>query len=207
MEIMQLPIRDRDDHPASSQALTAEALSRGTVDLRGYRATTVAWTGVLALLGGAAQAAWVSTPADSPGSFLLVWVGVAVAGILTLTLEVTSRWNRVPAAGQRAGLLRTLFTLAPAFVAGGLVTLALASRGDGSPALLPGLWMVLFALAIYASLPRLPRGVGAVGAFYLLSGAAMLYAPAQVSLAPWSMAGIFCVGQLWAARVLSGHPE
>lgn len=204
---MQLPTRDRDDHPASGQTLTAGALTRGTTDLRGYRATTVAWTGVLALLGGAAQAAWVSNPADSPGSYLLVWVGVAVAGILTLMLELTSRWNRLPGPGQRAGLLRTLFTLTPAFAAGGLVTLALISRGDGSPALLPGLWMILFALAIYASLPRLPRGVGAVGAFYLLAGAAVLCAPAQTSLAPWTMAGVFGIGQLWAAHVLSGHPE
>ena len=134
---MQLPTRDRDDHPASGQTLTAGALTRGTTDLRGYRATTVAWTGGLALPGGAAQAAWVSNPADSPGSYLLVWVGVAVAGILTLMLELTSRWNRLPGPRQRAGLLRTLFTLTPAFAAGGLVTLALISRVDGLEHVVP----------------------------------------------------------------------
>ena len=85
---------------------------------------------------------------------------MAFFGISSVTLEVGRRFVLSRSRHERHGLLRTLFTLLPAFGTAGVLTVALAGRGDAVFVLIPGLWMLCFALAVFASLPRLPSRWG-----------------------------------------------
>ena len=183
-----------------------EQLSRST-PVRGYRAVTVAGTAGLAAVGALAQALWVRAPLEARGRYLAIWVGLALVGVLALALEVGRRYALTRSRHLRHGLLRTLFTVLPAFGTAAVLTAALGARSDEVFALLPGLWMLCFALAIYASLPRLPHGVGFIGCFYFTAGAWTLAQTAQVALAPCVMGGAFGLGQAWAAWLLARHPD
>ena len=122
-----------------------EQLSRST-PVRGYRATTVAWTAALAGVGAIAQAAWVTDPLAERGAYLSIWVGLALVGILSLVLEVGRRYRLARMRLERHGLLRTVITVMPAFGVAAVMTAALADRSDEAFALLPGLWMLCFCL-------------------------------------------------------------
>ncbi|MCP3915838.1 MAG: hypothetical protein GY711_09800 [bacterium] len=183
-----------------------EQLSRST-PVRGYRAATVARTAALGAVGAAAQAVWVGEPLAERRAYLGLWVGLALVGVLALTFEVGRRFVLTRSRHERHGLLRTLFTLAPAFGTAAVLTVAFATRSDELFALLPGLWMLCFALAIFASVPRLPQGVGFVACFYFAAGAWTLGQPAAVALSPWTMGAVFGLGQAWAAGLLACAPE
>ena len=68
--------------------------------------------------------------------------------------------------------------------------------------LLPGLWMILFSMGVFASRRILSKSVSFVGAYYLLAGLLVLSLPARQQLSPWVMGGVFGVGQLFASLVL-----
>ena len=68
--------------------------------------------------------------------------------------------------------------------------------------LLPGVWMILFALGVFASRRLLPRSVFAVGAYYLLAGLSVLLMERGAQLQPSVMGSIFGAGQLFAAVIL-----
>jgi hypothetical protein len=104
-------------------------------------------------------------------------------------------------------LLRTLFTLLPAFGMGAVLTVALAGGSDEVFTLLPGLWMLCFALASFASLPRLPHGVGYIACLYFAAGAWAVAQSAAVVFSPWVMGSVFGLGQAWAAWLLARSPE
>lgn len=181
-------------------------LSRFT-PVRGYRAATVAWSAALAGLGALAQAVWVQDPLAQRGAYLAIWVGLALTGVVGLVLEVGRRYHLTRSRLERHGLLRTLLALTPAFCVAAVITVALGDRPPETFALLPGLWMLCFCLAIYASLPRLPEGVGAIGCLYFLAGAWTLTRSAPLALAPWTMGVVFGLGQAWGAWILSRCPE
>jgi len=181
-------------------------LSRFT-PVRGYRAATVAWTAALAGLAAIAQAVWVADPLTQRGAYLAIWVGAALVGVLCLLVEVGRRYALTRSRLQRHGLLRTLFALTPAFGVAAVITTALAGRSPEAFALLPGLWMLCFCLAIYASLPRLPQGVGAIGCLYFAAGAWVLTRSPAAATEPWTMGCVFAAGQAWAAWILAKFPE
>jgi hypothetical protein len=175
--------------------------------VRGYRAATVAWTAALAGIAAVAQAVLVADPLAHRAAYLAIWVGAALVGILGLVVEIGRRYALTRSRLQRHGLLRTLFALTPAFGVAAVVTVALAGRSTESFALLPGLWMLCFCLAIYASLPRLPQGVGMIGCLYFAAGAWALTRSPELATAPWTMGCVFALGQAWAAWILSKFPE
>ncbi|MDA1266514.1 MAG: hypothetical protein O2816_15650 [Planctomycetota bacterium] len=175
--------------------------------VRGYRAATVAWSAGLGVAGALVQAAWVGEALAERQAYLGLWVGLALLGVLALTLEVGRRYHLSCSRQERFGLLHTLFALLPAFGAAGVLTLALGGRSDEVFSLLPGLWMLCFSLGIFASLPRLPEGVGAIGCWYFASAAWVLAQAPGAALSPWTMGVVFGVGQLWSAVLLARHPE
>ena len=69
--------------------------------------------------------------------------------------------------------------------------------------LLPGLWQVLVALGIFASVRSLPPLIALVGAWYFVAGVAVLIvASLGQSLSPWMMGLPFAIGQFLMAAVL-----
>ena len=157
---------------------------------RGYRAVPTAITGALAIATALIQPVVIqSTGTNDPHLYVALWIAcAAVSGAVVL---------RSMFAHPSPKALEAIVRLSWPFVAGALITLPVANL---APQLLPGLWQVFFALALFSSLPVLPRGMIPVAIFYLLSGVIVLG-----SSAPASMGVPFAIGQTAAAYVLYRH--
>ncbi|MEM8884335.1 MAG: hypothetical protein AAGD14_09715 [Planctomycetota bacterium] len=149
---------------------------------RGYRAGPTAVTSALA-----AGTGWLQVVANPPlHAVLALWIACAVASAAVIGASMLRR----PSPRTREALR----CLAWPVLAGALVTVALFDR---APELLPGLWQIFYALALFASLRLLPRGTILVALFFLTSG--LLVLGSTTALA---MAVPFAGGQLVAAWLL-----
>jgi hypothetical protein len=70
--------------------------------------------------------------------------------------------------------------------------------------LLPGVWMLCYGLVHMAYRRNLPRGVYAVGLFYLAAGAVCLLAPGVRLCDPRPMGMVFGVGEVAGGLALRG---
>jgi hypothetical protein len=170
---------------------------------RGYRALPVAFSGILALVAGVVQSAWIGDPLQNMAGYLTLWVGAAVLGACAAGAEMVLRARSNSSALSREVTLLAVGQFAPCLLAGGLVTMVLASVASEALWILPGIWQILFSLGIFASYRLLPRATFGVAIFYLCAGVACLVlARGDNALSPWAMALPFGCGQLYAAAVL-----
>jgi hypothetical protein len=177
----------------------------GSLTFRGYRAGTTALTAGYAVVGGIVQAAVLPLkPRFGADLYIGIWATVAVLSVATV---VVGWWLRRSTAGGPLDASLTLAAveaLTPPLVAGGMITYAVGAFSGTiqTIALLPGLWMILFSLGLFASRRLLPRAVFACAGYYLLAGVAVTTLEPRVALSHWTMGGVFTVGQLLAAAVL-----
>ncbi|MEW6279014.1 MAG: hypothetical protein AB1758_10350 [Candidatus Eremiobacterota bacterium] len=174
---------------------------------RGYRSVPMAFTGMVGLMASAAQP-WI-VPQDSPAAFVRYWVTICVANILVITVDMIYDYHMHLEPRDRRMTRLMVGQFLPCLVAGAVLAWVLGlSHSTDQVALLPGLWAILFSLGAFASRPYLPRGVGWVALFYLVSGCVLLcLAEGPASLAPWSMGASFGLGQLFLALVLYWNLE
>jgi hypothetical protein len=166
---------------------------------RGYRSGPMAATAVLAVLAAAAQHTLVLAP--GPAAFAAWWTGVAAVGIAICACDMAlSRRLREPS--ERRRTLRVVSQVAPAFAAGLALPLVLLRPEIAAAPALPGLWSLLFGLAVFASRPFLPRAVGCVGLWYSAAGVVQLATAGPGVPGPWGMGVTLGVGQVLAALVL-----
>jgi len=179
-------------------------MARGQV-FRGYRSVTTMFSGVVALVAGAAQYLCVGAPADEPTRFVGVWLGAGILSLCVVGAEMILRTRRSNSIVQRQLSLLAVEQFMPSLVVGGLLGYVFAMHLPRHLHLLPGLWMLVFSLGVFASSRLLPRAIFGIGAFYLLAGIlTMLVAardPGRV-LVPWVMAGVFAIGQGATAAIL-----
>jgi hypothetical protein len=90
----------------------------------------------------------------------------------------------------------------PALVAGLLLTIVIVQFATDSVWMLPGLWMILFAMGVFASRRVLPRFAGIVAGFYLMAGLVVIALKKDAGLHAWTMGAVFGVGQTAAATML-----
>jgi hypothetical protein len=174
-----------------------------SLTFRGYRSGTTAVTGGLALCGAAAQATWSAPSAFRVDVYLGIWLAVACSSLFLVLVGFALRQGE---AGPMEGslTLAAIECFLPSLVSGVAVTYALSYHQFTIDrfALLPGLWMLLFSLGLFASRRILPRSVAVAAAFYLLAGLFVLTLDVGTALSPWTMGGIFGSGQLLAAGIL-----
>jgi hypothetical protein len=189
------------------RALSEIAAIRGQIAagtaFRGYGPAAVAATGGLALATWAAQSAGlVGTPGD-PVAYVAAWGGTAVAATGLVAVEMRARARR-----EHHGLADEMVAEAagrfvPAGVAGCLLALVFLRLAPDASWTLPGLWQVLVALGVFASVRSLPGNVSLVGAWYLVCGLGALAAASVGREAePWMMGAPFAAGQLLMAFLL-----
>jgi hypothetical protein len=176
-------------------------VARGT-QFRGYGPTSIAFSGVLALLVAFCQVKWASHAQHDPMA-LLVWVGTAAVSVASSGVETFARARRVHFGLAQEMLQSAVEQFLPALVVGVLLTAVLIRVAPSDVWMLPGLWEVVFSLGVFASCRFLPRPIFAVGVWYLAAGLCSIVAAsgAKVFL-PWTMGVPFGVGQLLVAAVL-----
>jgi hypothetical protein len=176
-------------------------LARGT-QFRGYGPVTVAATGLLALTAAALQALYLPAPAAAPLAYLLLWSGMAVLAVMVTAAEMIARSRREHGGLADEMLYAAVEQYIPAGVAGTLLTVVLYRFASNALPLLPGLWQIVFSLGVFASSRALPRGMFAVGVWYLAVGLASLACAQAAPFSPLAMAIPFGAGQFLMAFVL-----
>jgi len=166
---------------------------------RGYRSRPIAATALLAV-GGAI--AWPFAPLADGAGFAIWWAAIAIVGVAVCGADVFIHVWQQGSAHERRRALWVVSQLAPSFAAGVALPFVLLRPEVDGVSLLPGLWALLFGLAVFASRPFLPRAAGWVGLWYCGSGVLQLWFVAPGIPSPWSMGVTFGVGQALAALVL-----
>ncbi|WP_419804337.1 hypothetical protein [Terriglobus sp.] len=178
----------------------------GATEFRGYGPAALAGTGLLAVVGALVQALVVPEPAVHANEYLAVWVATAAASVVLAGVTMWTRSRRLHSGLSDVMIGMAVQQFAPVLVAGSLVTFVLARTGSGEGAgtlwMMPGLWMVLFSLGIFASCRFLPKLIATAGAWYLLTGLLTLGLGDARALSPWTMGFAFFAGQMWIAGVL-----
>lgn len=167
---------------------------------RGYRSRSMAATAALAMLAATLQHGMQL--GRTGAAFALFWATVAVINVGICAAELLLDRRLQESAGERGRALRVVSQLAPAFVAGAALPMVLLRAEVSAVCLLPGLWALVFGLAVFASRPFLPRAVGWVGLWYCGAGIVQLCSVERGVPGPWSMGLTFGVGQALAALVL-----
>lgn len=180
-----------------------EHLARNEV-YRGWRPVPVASSGLV----GLAAAAWQSVSAEplEPWSFVRYWLVVGAVALIVGCSEIVWHYARANETDRRRSR-QVIGQFLPALVAGALVTGALVRLSPALVSLLPGLWALLYGVAIFAARPFVPRASAWVGVYYWTAGGALLWSATSVALSPWAVGGTFGVGQLLAAATIHWSAE
>jgi hypothetical protein len=177
-------------------------VARGT-QFRGYGPSSIAASGVLALLVAAAQSHWLPGSTHDFKLFLAVWTTTAAVAVFLSALETVSRVRKVHSGLAMEMIQAAAEQFLPCIAVGLLLTVVLLRIAPQDSWMLPGLWAVIFSLGVFASCRFLPRQMFGVGAWYLAAGlVCLLAASSRHLLSPWEMGISFGVGQLLVAAVL-----
>ncbi len=170
---------------------------------RGYRAVTVAASGLLAWGAAGAQAVWIPRPMEQPGAYLTLWLGAAVVSALAAGCEMAYRARNESSRWTRDLNFQAMEQFLPCLIAGGLLTFAVVAYAPAQLWMLPGLWSILFSLGVFSSRRLLPPAIFLVAVYYLAAGVVVLARfQGDWALSPWAMGLPFGIGQLLAAAVL-----
>jgi hypothetical protein len=167
---------------------------------QGFAPLIVALTGLLALLLAGYQ---TFRPEGFPLSFIIEWVVLAVICVALIGTEAIIRARHFHRAMADAMIGTAFRQFMPAGLAGAIAGIVLLSRKPELAWILPGLWQLLVAVGICASLINLPRQMLCAAGWYFLSGAfSLLLCAETASYSPWTMGLSFGFGQLLVAIIL-----
>ena len=167
---------------------------------RGYRAATVAFSGIVAFAAAMLQTS-LPSPLVDIHPYLVLWLSAAALSIVVVAVEMIVRGRRSRMQAQLSLLAVEQFV--PSLVAGAMLTYVLIHFAGEVLWMLPGLWIVLFSLGTYASCRLLPRPIFWIACFYLLAGMfCLIFAKGAYAFSPWAMGVPFGMGQLISGGVL-----
>lgn len=148
---------------------------RETMERAGGFTAVPGWGGV-AMGATALAAAALAARQPTPGRWLAVWLGEALLAVAlalgAMALKARRSSTRLFSAAGRKFVL----SFFPPVLAGALLTAALYREGD--PALLPGVWLLLYGVGVVTAGTFSVRVVPIMGGCILLLGAAALFSPA-----------------------------
>lgn len=194
-------MRDLDRALADIGAIRAQLAREAS--FRGYGPTTLAATGLLAVLVATLQANWLEVPPSQPGTYFLLWIATAACSVALIAVEMMTRSRRLHSRLADELIHNAVQQFLPSGMAGLLLYLVLMHYEPQSLWMLPGLWQVLVSLGIFSASRSLPGAVVIVAAWYLGSGFVCLAtASGSHLLSPWEMGVPFGVGQLLFAAIL-----
>lgn len=172
----------------------------------GLGPAALAATGALAFLVAMAQS--ILPGATDPVAYFAAWVATAIIACALIGAEMLRR-GRYHHAGLADQMIReAVLHFVPAGVAGAALLAFFAQSAPADLWLVPGLWLILVSLGIFAATRSLPPGMIYAGAWYLLSGFTVLLLSATGhALSPWSMGLPFALGQCGIALLVHRATE
>ncbi|MEY9125333.1 hypothetical protein ABIA03_002595 [Bradyrhizobium yuanmingense] len=200
-EVLALPMRDLDKALADIVTIRSQ-IAAGTA-FRGYGPATMAATGAVALITAVLQFWLLDDPTGEPLVFFIGWFIAAALSGLIIGIEMRARSRRHHSGLADAMIHQAVEQFLPAGVAGVLLAMVMWKFASETLWLLPGLWQILVSLGIFASVRSLPRTVALAGAWYFVSGFAVVVLASRThTLSPWTMGLPFLIGQSLMAAIL-----
>ena len=168
-------------HPVPPPALHLRALDhlrfiRETMEGAAFF-TAVSGLGEIAVGVTALAAAWLAAYQRSPEAWLAVWLVDALIGALLSIGAIVWKARRRDISLVSGPVRRFALGLLPPFLAGGVLTAVLFSQG--SYAVLPGLWLLLYGTGVVTGGAYSVRIVPVMGLAFMALGALALVAPAS----------------------------
>jgi hypothetical protein len=142
------------------------------------RFTAVSGLGEVAVGVTALGAAWLATRQQTPVGWLAVWLLEAVVGVLVSVTAIVRKARRTDVALLSGPVQRFVLGLLPPFFAGGVLTAVFFL--EGSYAVLPGLWLLLYGTGVVTGGAFSVRIVPFMGIAFMGFGACALIAPAEL---------------------------
>jgi hypothetical protein len=194
-------MRDLDKALADIFAIRSQ-IAAGTA-FRGYGPEAMAATGAVALFTAVAQFLWLDKPTDKPLLFFAGWAVTALVCSGIIWVEMQARSRRHHSGLADAMIHQAIEQFLPAGAAGILLAVMLGRFAPETLWMLPGLWLLLTSLGIFASARSLPASIKIAAAWYFVAGFAVLVvASVHHTLSPWTMGLPFAIGQFLMAAIL-----
>ena len=172
---------------------------------QGFGPASVACTGLFAMFVAMAQTAMPASLAADQRGFILFWVFAAFVASLFITAHMWHRAKELHGTQSGAMLNRIFEQLVPPVFVVVVITMVFVRFAEPLLNALPGLWLLMAALAAFAMASSLGSRMRIVGVWYFLCGATVLLVglqQPQIVLSPWLLGVPFLIGQLAMAVVL-----
>lgn len=167
----------------------------------GLGPAALAGSGVLAF--GVALAQSLLPGTSDPLAYFAAWVATAMASCGLIGGEMLRRAERHHGGLADQMIREAVLHFVPAGVAGAALLDFFARFAPADLWMLPGLWLILVSLGIFAASRSLPRAMPLAGAWYFVCGfAVLLLAAENHALSPWLMGLPFAIGQLLVASIV-----
>ncbi len=137
--------------------------------------TAVPGAGGVAMGTIALAAAAFASRAATPEAWLAIWLAAALLAVAVGALAMARKARRSETPLFTGPARRFLLTLTPPLAAGAILTFALERAGRVD--LLPGVWLLLYGTAVVTGGAMSVRPVLAMGALFMILGAASLASP------------------------------
>jgi len=172
----------------------------------GLGPAALAASGALAFLVALAQS--ILPGATDPFAYFAAWVATAFAACALIGAEMLRRSRRHHAGLADQMIREAVLHFVPAGMAGAALLAFFARFAPDQLWLVPGLWLILVSLGIFAAARSLPSGMIYAGAWYFLAGfTVLLLAATGHALNPWSMGLPFALGQCGIALLVHRATE
>ncbi|HUB77379.1 MAG TPA: hypothetical protein VMB03_01215 [Bryobacteraceae bacterium] len=143
--------------------------------------TAVPGIGGMLMGSTALVAAWIAGPGTPTPRWLAVWLAEAVVALLIGIGAAAQKSKRVRIPLLSGPGRKFVAGLAPAMVAGAVLTVVLFRQGNSGA--IPGVWLLLYGTGVLSGGAASVRVVPAMGALFMLAGGlALLLPPASGDL-------------------------
>jgi hypothetical protein len=139
--------------------------------------TAVPGIGGMLMGSTALVAAWIAGPPTAANRWLEVWLAEAVIALLIGIAAAAHKARQVRLPLLNGPGQKFVAGFAPAMAAGAILTLVLFRQG--TPQVIPGVWLLLYGTGVVSGGANSVRVVPAMGALFMLAGAAAFFLPAS----------------------------
>lgn len=181
-----LPLRPPDSPEMHARAMDNLRYIRETMEAAATFTAVSGW-GMVMIGATALGAAFLGAEVANPTRWVFIWLCEACLSmaISIYTMAVKARAAQLPLWSEPAR--KMVFSFAPPMMVGALLTLLFLERD--LTALLPGVWMLLYGVAVIAAGTFSVRIVPVMGLAFMIVGTIAVFAPPSWS--PFSMAAGF----------------
>jgi hypothetical protein len=168
------PRRQSPQPRLEPDAIDHLAVIRDTME-RSSTFTAVSGWGYCAMGTTALVAAFIATRQPTTEAWLAVWLAEALVAVTVALVAMHWKASRLGTPILSVPGRRLFVGLLPALFAGGIMTVALVREGD--PRQIPGVWLLLYGVAVMQAGAFSVRTIPVMGAAFVVAGAIALPLP------------------------------